>query len=41
MGKKKSKGGKKIDQARNHINLLTAIANLIVALILLYEKLKS
>lgn len=40
MGKK-NKNGKKTDRASNHINLLTALVNLAIALILLFEKLKS
>ena len=41
MGKRKNKGDKKIDRASNHINLLTALVNLLIALVLLFEKLES
>lgn len=41
MGKQKSKSGKQEEKATNHLNLLTAIANLITALIILYEKMMS
>ena len=38
MSKRKKKGGDKPD---HYISLVTALINLIIALILLYEKLKS
>lgn len=40
MSKRKKSGGK-VDRSTSHINLTAALINLIVALILLYEKLSS
>lgn len=40
MSKRKKKGGK-VDKPTSYINLTAAILNLIVALILLYEKMTS
>jgi len=41
MSRRKRKSGKKVEQSTNQINLIAAIANLIAALILLYEKITS
>jgi hypothetical protein len=40
MGKRKNKNGNKVQSRKDYINLVTALANLLVALILLYEKLR-
>jgi hypothetical protein len=40
MGKRKNKNGNKVQSSKDYINLATALANLLVALILLYEKLR-
>ena len=39
--KRKNKSGKKVSSSSKYIDLITALANLLVALILLYEKLRS
>ena len=41
MSKRKKKGGKVDRKPDSYINLTTAIINLIIALILLYEKLSN
>ncbi len=40
MGKK-NKNGRKAQSGKDYINLTTALVNLLIALILLFEKLKS
>ena len=40
MGKRKKKNGKKVQSRKDYINLITALINLIIALILLIEKVR-
>lgn len=41
MGKLKKKSGNKVKSNESHLNLITAIINLVIALLLLYEKITS
>ena len=41
MGKQKKKSGNKVKSTESNLNLITAIINLVISLLLLYEKITS